>query len=239
MKKLVVFLSLFSIPVLGFCGGSLANNATSPRNIDMGNNDNVTTGSLTVGVWAKPSSNVSADGIIGKKSDLTAATSGYFIYEDTGRVFHGIAADGVTQKDCNTGVALTGWTYLILTFNGANDNTILYENETAACGVIAGAIGSLTNGVNFRIGNDGANGNNFTGNLVYGYFFNTVLTPYERAELRWKPMSYSTTGTRSYWALWGEGTVEKDYGATNFPGTRTGFVSNSDGPPVMFTSGGL
>lgn len=233
MKKLLL-IALFNVPVVGFCGGSLTNNATNPRHISMGNTNNVINGSLTVFVWTKASALVANEGIIGKKSDLTAGTSGYFIYKDVGRVFHGIVADGVTLKDCNTGVSNTGnWTNLIMTFNGTSDNVVLYENEIAACGSIVGTIGSITNTNNFKAGNHDSNTINFTGNLAYAGFFNSVLTPYERAEIRWKPMSYATTGSRSYWSFWGSSATEPDYGSTSITGTRTGFAEDTDGPPVM------
>ena len=237
MKYVYLFLIAVSMPIGGWCGASL-NNTSLFGDIDMGNNDNVTTGSLTVGGWIKMTEDTNADSVIGKKSNLASSASGYFIYADASDNLHGIVSDGVTQKTCDSTNDFDGeWTYVVMTFNGTNDNTILYENGVASCSPSVGTVGSITSSATFKMGNitSGSPGDNFVGSMAYGFFYSIVLTAPQRAELRVKPDSYGAA--RSYWYLTGNSSTQNDYGSTNFPATTTAYSEDTDGPPVMFGQG--
>lgn len=210
--------------------------------ITMGAVINTTTGNQTVCVWWKGTEDASADFILGKKANITAATAGYAIWQSSTDVDTYNVGDG-TESVTSAGTDQdAAWVWICGTWNSTSEVTIMYENGVQVDTDTTANMDSLSNASELQIGEDNSDGNDATGLITLAFINGNVVMPVlEIYEMMWKPESvpFSLAGD-SYsllLPLWGDST-ENDLSAANRDGTIVaGTTTSTDGPPVMFGNG--
>ena len=208
--------------------------------IDFGNVLNVTTGNASVCAWWKGTETAAGDFILGKKANVTDATAGYAMTQQSTDVTRWRIGDGTTGMS-SAGVTDTdgAWFFLCGTWDGTGNVDVLYE-QGVQVDTDNTAMGSLTNASNLQMGEDNSDTTDANGLMAYGMVYGTsILTVAEINELLWLPERIPTniaTGAKGgLWPLWGSASPEQDLSGNARTGTVSGTAGTSqDGPPVSF-----
>ena len=237
MKTLKLLTILLLLPSLCFGAASRSFDGVND-NISMGNVLDVTTGNVSLCIWAKPTESANSEQLIGKKSGVGASLAGYVLQrESTTDLISMRASDGAQQGQSNSTTDIDGvWGFACGTFTAPTETTTIAINNVQEDSDITANIDSLTNAVNFQSGEQPNALNDYTGLLAYGMQFSAVISVVEMAELMWKPESIVINTPNGFWPFWGDAT-EIDLSANDNTGTVTGATTSSDGPPVFFGSG--
>ena len=231
--KLAIIALLFTAQA--WAGASRSFDGTNDE-IDMGNVLDVTTGSVSLCQWIKPTDDADADTWLGKKNSATTA-AGYHIRQGVGDPHGAVIADGTNQIVSASPNDLDGvWTYVCSVYDGVLSSTnLLYENGVQVDSDANILVLSLTNAVVLQIGETADDATDANGLASYGsVWVGTILNVQQISELMWKPdMAELASG---FWPLWGD-SPEIDLSAGAVGGTVTGATTSSDGPPVMFGGG--
>lgn len=232
MKLLIAIIGLLSVLTTpAWPAASRSFDGTNDR-VDIGNVLDVTTGSFSIGIWVKPTENASYERFIGKR-----ASGGGVGYEtSTTNTDLGVfAVDDGSHPTDSKGSDLDGkWTFVTGVYNALSNDKFLYENGIQVDSDNDGGIGSISNATSFRIGEAGNGGDDYTGLLAYGFFWNgKVMSRSLINEFMWKPDLMSITS--GYWPLWGTSTTEPDLSTNSNNGTVSGSVPSGDGPRIFFS----
>ena len=235
MKNLLVTLILLLQCLNVWAAASRSFDGTNDE-IDMGNVHDVTTGSVSLCEWIKPTDDADADTWLGKKNSATTA-AGYHIRQGTTDPHGAVIADGTNQITSASPNDLDGvWTYVCSVYDGVLSSTnLLYENGVQVDSDTNILVVSLTNAIVFQIGETADDATDANGLAAYGsVWVGTILNVQQISEIMWKPdLAEQASG---FWPLWGDAT-EIDLSANANTGTVTGAVTSGDGPPVMFGGG--
>ena len=201
--------------------------------VDMGVVLDVTTGNVSICVWIKTTQDATSDFMLGKVSDGTGATAGYGLFQSLDEPTHLISdatefllndsatdSDGIWYWDCGTWNSTTEFARILL-------NGVETDSDTGA-----GNIDSLSNAVEFAMGETGNEGTDYLGLMAYGMQYGAVLNDVEINELMWKP-EIIVSNRGGFWPLWGDST-EIDLSGNGRVGTLQGTTASTDGPPVAF-----
>lgn len=233
MRRLLLLLLCW--PLLLGAASRLFDDAND--NVDMGNVLNVTTGDWSLAAWVKLTEDASTDFVIGKANDLNANTAGYVMGSFSGDSQFVRCGDGTAQ--CGGASAQIGdfdgvWVYHIGTWDATGEVLENYANcDTLGASNSGTAVGSLSNAVDFQIGEAAGGGTDTNGLIAYGSMRATIPTAMERCEQMWHPESIIIFRPQgSFWPLWGA-SPESDLSGNGLTGTVNGASTSSDGPPVM------
>ena len=207
--------------------------------LDMGNTNDITTGSVSIAIWVNLDEDASNDAMIGKGPPGAA---GYVLHEDDSAsdVAEAFVHDGADSNNCGGGAFPDAtWVFYAMTWNNDTNAHKSYSSGSAQasatqlCSETSSVIGSITNASNFRIGERGDAGNDMAGLAAYGMVWaGKDLTAVEIVDAQFRPGSIvdSLTG---YWPIWGSESPEIDLSGSGFTGTVSGTTASASGPPVM------
>lgn len=205
-------------------------------NIDMGNVLNVTTGNWSLAAWVKLTEDASTDFVIGKVNDINANTAGYMLGSFSSDSQMARCGDGAAS--CGGAAADIGdfdgvWVYHLATWDATGEVLENYSNCSTLGESLSGtAVGSLSNAVDFQIGEVAGGGTDANGLIAYGSRRATIPTAMERCEQMWHVESVVLFGANGLWPLWGAST-EQDLSGNGVTGTVNGASTSTDGPPTM------
>ena len=192
---------------------------------------NVTTGNVSICAWTKLTEDASADFVIGKDSG-EAGVPGYHLVQTTSDLLNfNVSDDGVDVTAASVTDTDEAWAFYCGTFDATNDILRIYTNGVNDGTNDSSGINSLTNAVNFKMGEDGGEFNDASGVIGYGKQFAAILTAVEVNEIMWYPERIVIATPNIFWPIWGDAT-EVDLAAA-LDGTPTGTSVSTDGPPVM------
>jgi hypothetical protein len=222
---------LFAFPALSRAGAGRDFDGANDEMV-MGANYNVTTNSVSVCLWSSVDAGTAAKFHIGRKNAIDNA-AGYALYHSAGELARFIVADG-TDNAHTTGTTTLDATFRWLcgVWNSATTTSSIYVNGVAEDNVTNALVGSLSNTIDFGVGEERDGGGDFDGRLAYAMvFISTSLTVPEVNELMWKPGSIIATGL---WPTWGSNSPEINLAGTGINGTLVGTTESlATGPPVM------
>lgn len=232
MKRLIPLLICWPI-LMGASIGSRSFDGTND-NISMGNKLNVTTNSFSSCMWVKMTEDASADRLFGKRNSDTAPSAGYSLRQSTSDLFTGRVDDATNLAAGNgTTDADAVWTSECMLWDASAKTAAVYVNA-ALDGTTETNLseGSLSNAVNFVIGEDAAGGNDAAMLASYtSVWLSKVLTSVEMSEFQYNPEIVMTPN--AFFPFWGAST-EQDLSGNGVTGTVTGASTSTDGPPVSF-----
>lgn len=239
MAKLKLFIAYLFLTSPVFSAGSRSFTNAAGENLSGGAINQVTTGNFTIYAWAKMTEDATVDAVVGKARSLSVNFAGYGMYQDAADNYNIKVYDGAVALSCASGRDFDGsWIHLWGRWNGTSNSLSLYENGTLACSPATTAVGSLTNGFNFEVGNAGTNAEPANGLIAFPGFVASVLTDNQLQELRYKPeTTFPGISGHTSWGAWGQSASSERYfqGGTNLTVTTTGL--SSDGPPSMIGGG--
>ena len=230
MKILSLLIAILLIPGLCFGAASRSFDGTDDE-VDMGNVLDVSTGDVSVCAWVKTTEDASADIIVGRKND-TGTSAGYSLFQDSSDVTWFKVSDGTDTCGVSSTDKDAVWVWVCGTWNTTTDTCKIYYDGAQVGTGTNSTVGSLTNAVEFAVGEDGAEGNDLNGLVAYVSQYSGVLSVTEIAELMWKPESVGTS-RGGFWPLWGA-SPEQDLNGSGLTGTVTGATTSTDGSPVFF-----
>lgn len=142
-----------------FCDGS--------SNADFGNNDDFTTGNMTISLWHKSGT---ASGQILNKQNVAGGGAGWLVYNNTPSIgrrspWFYIQTDNSNWKQCGFDIDHGDNTWRYFTFTRSGTTLIAFVNGSSAGYLTqsAGTVGTLTNAISLKIGSDNAGANKYTG----------------------------------------------------------------------------
>ena len=234
--KIFNFLTLLLlIPSLCFGAASRSFDGTDDE-IDMGNVLDVTTGSVSVCAWVKPTEDAETDTWLGKKTGIAldpSAQPGYVLRQGSGDKGVFGADDGTTTRNATGTIDPDGvWTHYCGVWNGSTDVAEIFANGVSEATNSTGAIGSLTNTVVLQSGGTANNANDSLGLQSHSHVFLSVLTVQQINDAMWFP-ERSGAIPDGYWPFWGD-SPEIDLSLNANTGTVTGATTSTDGPPVAY-----
>lgn len=237
MRTLALLLSFLCLSPWCWAEASRNFDGTNDE-IDFGNTLDVTTGDISDCAWWKGTESAAGDFILGKKANVTDATAGYALTQQSTDVTRWRLGDGTNgMSDAGTTDTDGAWFFLCGTWSGTNV-AILYENGVQVDTDSTPDVGSLTTTSNLQMGEDNSDTTDANGLIAYGMVYGTsVLTVNEVNELMWRPEAIPTNlagGVKGgLWPLWGA-SPEQDLSGNGRTGTVSGSAGlSSDGPPVI------
>lgn len=241
MKKLFTFLLLIfylimmpSSTIAALIGGHSFDGTDDE--IDMGTVLNVTTGNVSVCIWAKTTEDASADIYAGKKQSTATNVAGYDLDQTTADVTRWHISDGVDSGQSTDPTDRDGvWAMFCGTWNGSTNQSTLYTNAVQVDQDTIANVDSITNTQEYSIGESGAEGDDFTGLQAYNQVFMSVLTVDQITELRFKPEGIA--GSAGLWTLTWTTATEIDISGKGLVGAVLNSTTTTDGPPVMLGGG--
>ena len=239
MKILSLLTILLLLPSLCFGAASTSFDGTNDE-VDMSTVLDVTTGNVSGCFWANLTENAVGDVISGKKNDGAAGSAGYQIKQRSDDFGNILISDGVDQFESAGTTDIDGaWHHVCGTYNATTQTTVLYTDGVQEDTDTSANVGSLTNAVEYAVGESGSELGDATGLVAHVSQHSAVLTVVEVNELMWKPESIPTS-RGGFWPLFDTGgntTIENDLSGNNFDGTVSGATDSTSGPPVMFAMG--
>ena len=232
LAALLTFI-LLSSPALGAASRSFDGTGDV---IDMGNTNDIGSTDATYGLWINMTEDASADALLGKKNSATN-DAGYKIDQGSTDLPLVRNADGTDTVVSNGTTDTDGaWRFVTATWSTGTQTTRILVNNTQEDTDTNAAVGSLSNAVDFQLGQSADSLNDANGLMAYAFVHTSrILTAQELEEIRWKPdMMELMSG---FWPLWGD-SPEIDLSASANTGTVTNATTSASGPPVMIGVGG-
>ena len=228
-KTLIILLLLIAIPAYA----TVRSFDATDDEVDMGVVLNATTTDVSVCAWVLLTEDASADVIVGKKNGLGFDTAGYMLYQDSSDVIKFQACDSSAGVECAEASGTTdidgGWHFICGTHGFVAETSRIYVDgvqegisEQAAMG------SSLTNAVEFAVGEDGAEASDLNGLVAYVHQYNGVLTLQQVQELMRRPGSVVATQTSTVTAATNGGTFADDSAVGTITWSNPSNATSSD-----------
>lgn len=232
MKSFLIIIFLLLSVNLCFAGASRDLDGTDDE-IDMGDVLDVSTGDVSICGWANTREDAGADWLIGRKNDNLNTTAGYGFRQGAANdLWQCLISDGSEQIATSVSTDSDAvWAFVCCAYSASSETAFMYYNGVADGSGTTANIDSLSNAVEFAMGENGAEGDDFIGQLAYGLQFNKLLTDVEVAELYWKP-HIIVESIGGFWPMWGD-SPEQDLSGNNNDGTVSNTTVSTSGPPVM------
>lgn len=245
MKRLILtLLILLSTQTAHAAVGSYYTFDGTDDEIDWGDVFNSTTANRSTCIWANMTEDASADAIVGRKNAITAATAGHMLSQDTSDVVTFSVGDGTDSVTSTATTDIDGaWHRVCGTWSASGEVTAIYvdgvEEDTDTGG---GSVDSLTNAVEFAVGEDGAEGNDATMSAAWVM---TSANAYQNTEINndyWHPESRAAIAsvgtTMGNIPMWTGASPETDI-ANAFNGTPSNAASATANGPTHIMIGAL
>lgn len=235
MIKLLLIIFLFTFPVHAFADSYTFDGVNDE--IDWGDVNNTTTGNRTECGWFKMTEDALADVLVGKKNVGSDASAGYMIFTDTSDVVYFKVGDGTDVLISTATTDIDGSWKMVCGVWTSDENTYIYVNGIQEdTDVGAGSIDSLTNAVEFAVGENGNEAGDATMSAGWITTANNAWSLIEINEIRWHPEGrFAAAGpgaTGMIVPAWLGATTELDI-ANSIDGVPSNAVANTDGPPIM------